>query len=504
MDPIQLAYMALRRYDYAAAIDIAEQLLKINHADQFALLIKTQAQTELSYFDETEFEENSLADFQEALGQNLNIPGTLPTSFRPSSRLNSGFVRPLTAAMGRPASKSASRLGSSRIATGALQSGRRTGHMTRMGTATVNNFQYSDKIPESYGGKPVFGRVFVNYLLRLQPLNDSDVTPNPAKALAFLQHYGEARGSDWFYCDRAARAYYLLGNYEEAERHLRAALRFLNREDSILKLSQALACRKQFANAKVILKEAELQFQTSPHVPLAAARLAEITQDGTQALNYYSQALQIDPGSLEALSGAAALISSGWQRQNSFLCEKDAIQLYKRLLLIRSNDASIWNNLGVCQLKDDLLGNAFISFLTALQKTGSFPSKIGFQSSVPTSTLPLQSDRIRRLRSEIFLNIGICFLKTSDFLAAQEAFECSLISDQTNSDSLTNLGVLAYKNGSQSRAIQLFTQAISVDQNEQAKKNRSVLMLEEGNVECVLEDAIEGSIEWKRVQEMVQ
>ena len=81
--------------------------------------------------------------------------------------------------------------------------------MTRMGTASLNSLPKANigQISENYGAKPLFGRVFVNFFLRLRPANKKDVTPDPIKALAFLKEYGTARGADWFYCDRVARCY---------------------------------------------------------------------------------------------------------------------------------------------------------------------------------------------------------------------------------------------------------------------------------------------------------
>ena len=85
--------------------------------------MKTQAIIEDSYFDETEFEQNALDSIidQSNLQQaNITLDLHLPTSFRPQSRLQSGYVRPLTAAIGRPQTRTSSRLGSSRLQTARL------------------------------------------------------------------------------------------------------------------------------------------------------------------------------------------------------------------------------------------------------------------------------------------------------------------------------------------------------------------------------------------------
>ena len=82
----------------------------------------------------------------------------------------------------------------------------------------------------------------------------------------------------------------------------------------------------------------------------------------------YGEILKINTGQEEALAGAAALISSGFQKSDVVVSENEALNMYKKLLVSNSSDPSVWQNIGVCLLMDDLYGDAFQFFLTALGK----------------------------------------------------------------------------------------------------------------------------------------
>lgn len=142
------------------------------------------------------------------------MPTSLAAASRAGTRAGSAYVRPLTAAAGRPAVRGSSRLGTGRLSTARLTSGRLG---TRLGTSIKNNVSGSGqaylggaiRLDESYAGRPVFRRLMAQYWLRPRPsfLVSPDVVPDARSALMCLRHYGTP---DWFYNDRLARAYTLV------------------------------------------------------------------------------------------------------------------------------------------------------------------------------------------------------------------------------------------------------------------------------------------------------
>ncbi|CAL6017344.1 Tetratricopeptide_repeat-containing protein [Hexamita inflata] len=474
MDPIYLAYMSLRRYDYKTVANQCSSLLKARPDDQYALLMRMQAVIEDSAFDETEFEQSALDKVidQTNLDHAYSLELSLPTSFRPQSRLTSGYVRPLTAAMGRPGTRTSSRLGSSRLQTARLGSAQKSTHLSRMGTASVKNTSQSlqQGLPEDYGEKPIFRRLLPNYYLRLQPselTEQADITPNPRLALQYLKYYQQEAGSDWFFNDRAARALYLLKNYEEAERHLNAAIRDVPREETTLKQINCLACRGNVNEALNMLKEASSMYSSSSQFHLQAARLNEILQNGEKALQNYAEVLKMQTGCEEALAGAASLINAGYQAQD----KNESLSMYRKLLLTRNQDPSVWNNIGVCLMQDELYGDAFQHFLTALNKCASQKQFV--------------QQRIMSIKSSIIYNMGTLFAKISDLQAAQDCFELATLIDGNNSEAVNNMGVLSYQVEQETKALQLFKRAEEINGNETAKKNKEIIMKNRGNYEGI-------------------
>ena len=62
MDPFWLANSKFRRRKFAECIEICSELLKKNPYDQAVWFLKTRAITEQDYIDDTEMEEETLAD----------------------------------------------------------------------------------------------------------------------------------------------------------------------------------------------------------------------------------------------------------------------------------------------------------------------------------------------------------------------------------------------------------------------------------------------------------
>lgn len=549
--PLYKAYMALRQSDYALCVSHTDKMLARNKADQAAFLLRTQCVIEESYFDEADAEDGALDELIDKTNMN-NVNGSLTTNrlatsmgggnmtaFRPatSTHTASGFVRPVTAAKGKPQTRTSTRLGThntgavlSRAASRAA-SKLRTGKMSRIGTTSmealasgadvrsvseIHNFSAGNvgttlqQAPVFYGRLPLLRRILPNFFLRIVAARSNrvsmaqdstpDITPSPSQAISYLTEYFKEHGADWYYNDRLGRAFYLLGNYGEAERHLRAAVRASPRLDTYLKLASAIAVSGQPQSSLVILRDARERFRVSYAPALAIARLSDILQSFEASLSAYSECLMKDPSNIEAISSVAALLLQGFtfslqkkdaQRQailKSFATERDAIQLYKRLLMFRSSDPAIWCNIGICYLRDELYGEAFAYILTGLARL----DELKRTSDVADMPICYDAERQRRLTADLWYNLGMVFLNLSDYHTAQECFEVALVSDPSHCDSLVNLGVLASIGKNDTRALALFSRALDIDMMHPiAASNRAVLNYKRGNCEKALADSVQ-------------
>ena len=455
LDPLYAAYAALRRHDLGEAHALATEVLRRDPADQLALALRLQCAVEDSWFDEAEFEQGALDALldQTHLGDAAPDLG-LATSCRPGGeRLCSGYVRALTAAVGRPASRTSSRLGSARLQTARLQSAsaraKTRGAQSRAGTALP--LDGAAGIPEHYGGKPLFRRLLPNYCLRLRPskLVEDDATPDPALALRYLRVYQEECGSDWFFNDRAARAYYLLRNYPEALRHLQAAARAQPREDTALKLLNCEVCLAQGEDrARVARTVARYRaaYQSSLRFALQAARVCALLDRPADALDAYLQALRISRGSEEAVAGAAALLQAGVGRTDPLRAQTAALQLARRLLCMRPWDPCAWNNVGVALMRQERFGEAFRCLLEAARRCRGQTS--------------FSRERLAGIRSDVYLNLGTLWAETGDLGAAQDAFELSLHFNAQNAEACCGLGVLALRAGRPAKAAAAFRRGL--------------------------------------------
>lgn len=494
LDPLYAAYAALRRQDLRGACALAGSVLRREPADQFALALRLQCVVEDSWFDEAEFEQGALDALldQTHLGEAAPDLG-LATSFRPGgdARLCSGYVRALTAAVGRPASRTASRLGSSRLQTARLQSASvraktRGNAQSRMGTASLAGAGGAldpQRLPEHYGGRPLFRRLLPNYCLRLQPsalAGEEDVTPNPALALQYLRVYQQECGSDWFFNDRAARAYYLLRNYPEALRHLQAAARAQPREDTALKLLNCEVCLAQGEDgarvARIVARYRDA-YQSSLRFALQAARVCALLGREEDALDAHLQALKVSRVSEEAVAGAAALLQTGAGRGvDPLRAQTAAIQLARRLLCMRPWDPCVWNNVGVALMRQGRLGEAFHHLLTAARRC--------------QGETPFACERLDAIRSDVYLNLGTLWAETGDLQAAQDALELSLHYNAQNAEACCGLGVLALRAGRVGKAIAAFRRGLeAAPENAVLRRNMLAVQRVRGELEGDAEGA---------------
>lgn len=179
------------------------------------------------------------------------------------------------------------------------------------------------------------------------------------------------------------------------------------RIDTYLKLASTLVARGHINSGILVLRECAERFQTSAVPHLAMARLYELIQNYERCAYSYADALERNPSSVEALASLASLLVQGVGLGAKALGKKvlhtlespsTALILYKRVLLFVPADPAIWNNLGVCHIEKHQYHDAFIHLLTALNRLETAQRELSFSD-----------DRIVRMRSDIWFNIGICF-----------------------------------------------------------------------------------------------
>lgn len=355
-----------------------------------------------------------------------------------------------------------------------------------MGTASLAGTAGPLGFPEHYGGRPLFRRLLPNYCLRLQPsalAGEEDATPNPALALQYLRAYQQECGSDWFFNDRAALAYYLLRNYPEALRHLQAAARAQPREDTALKLLNCEVCLAQGEDAARVVRAVARHrdaHQASLRFALQAARVCALLGRQEEALDAHLQALRVSRASEEAVAGAAALLQTGAGRgADPLRAQLAALQLSRRLLCTRPWDPCVWNNVGVALMLLDRCGKAFRHLLTAARRC--------------QGKTPFARERLDGIRSDVYLNLGTLWAQTGDLQAAQDALELSLHFNAQNAEACCGLGVLALRAGRMGKAIAAFRRGLeAAPDNAVLLRNMRVVQRVRGELEGDAEGAALG------------
>lgn len=156
-----------------------------------------------------------------------------------------------------------------------------------------------------------------------------------------------------------------------------------------------------------MLKLSQNDYPNSVQFRLQAARIYEFQHDFDNALENYQMVLKMQPGNEEALAGCAALLNQFKEVENH------SLQLYQQLLIIKQ-DSNVLNNIGVQYMNEDLYGEAFKYFISALEQ-------------LKTSMFTQQ--RMKFIKSSIIYNIGCLFVKLNDLQAAQDCFELATIID---------------------------------------------------------------------------
>lgn len=161
------------------------------------------------------------------------------------------------------------------------------------------------------------------------------------------------------------------------------------------------------------------------------------------SLQYYEQALKIDPQYAKANLGMALTLTK-------LRREEEAKGYYEKTLTLDPRNSQAWNNLGLWYDRKGDLAEAERHFLKALELK-------------PTS-------------SQAHNNLGMIYGKRGDADGAVREFEKSLVLNPTGARAHSNLALMVYKQGDVARAKALWEKALVLDpQYREAKKALEVL-----------------------------
>lgn len=264
-------------------------MLERDPHDRGAWLIKTRALTEAVAMDETEMEDEGVAE--QMLDDNTAADAPRPgTSFkrplttaganpavRPVSKAGrpvSGYLRPGTQATRPMTMDQALKTGRSGTAARPLTSS--TGRSARLGTATVlagsdpSTFIDPARLDlEKYAARPALGKALFRYLLHVS--NDTLVAMDLAAQAVGV----EKSGGGWWWRAMVGVCHYRLGMFRDAKRELEASFSSQPMVFTALLLGKVHVRLDQPLGALDCYTTALRAFPGSPELLAAAARVHE-------------------------------------------------------------------------------------------------------------------------------------------------------------------------------------------------------------------------------------
>jgi tetratricopeptide repeat protein 8 len=354
LDPVFAAMQKFRLQKYDDCIALCTELLATNPFDQAVWYLKCRSLTLLAWVDDTDFEEEGVADMllDENATAALPRPGT--SLSRPMTQSVVGVpgqgMRPMSAS-GRPLSGYARPgTGSSRSGSleGAMQGARpgtsrpvtALGRLVRLGTASMMSesggpFINVDGLDlKKYASRPWLSKVLFDYIL----YHDH----NPTKALELATHATQyAQYEDWWWKERIGKCYYMLGLFREAEKQFASSIKTQPMVVSHLQLAKVALRLDQPKLALDIYQRAVEKFPSDCAVAIGIARVHDALNEQAQAVAQYKKVLTLDPSNVEAIACLAA---------NHFYSDQPELGLrfYRRLLQMGVSTPELWNNLGLC------------------------------------------------------------------------------------------------------------------------------------------------------------
>mmetsp|Transcript_21676 Transcript_21676/g.35870 ORF Transcript_21676/g.35870 Transcript_21676/m.35870 type:complete len:504 (-) Transcript_21676:149-1660(-) len=445
MDPLYYAASKFRRRKFDDCINICTELLGRNPYDQAVWYLKAKALTSKSWIDDTEVEDEGVAELlmDENNTAQLPRPGTSlnrPLTHASGSGVPNQGVRPVTN-QGRPLTGFARPGTGTRPNTGSISlesafAGSRpgtsrpvtaSGRFVRLGTASLLSdpsgpFINVEKLDlRKYAARPALAKVLFEYIVH--------VDHNARKALelaAFATQIAEYK--DWWWKAKLGRCYYMLGLYRDAEKQFKSSLKNQDMITTTLQLAKVSLRLDQPNAALDTYQKASEKHPGDTHLILGIARVYDLLNDMNRSVTFYKKVLHFDASNVEAI---ACLASHHFYTDQP----ETALRLYRRLLQMGCNNTEIWNNLGLCCFYASQYDMTLNCFERALALAGD--------------------DNM----ADVWYNIGQVAIGIGDLGLAYQAFKIAVSIDSNHAPSFNNLGVLELRKGNVEQARSNFQNA---------------------------------------------
>ena len=447
MDPAFLCLSLLRRRKFDECIEKATECLSANPYDQQLWWIKARALTSKQWIDDTEMEEEGVAEV--LLDDNAMAGAPRPgTSLRTGtgSRAGSQAGRPMSGA-GRPMSSGFARPGSSSRQSrgGSVESafqGNRpgtsrpvtsSGRFVRLGTASMRSepggpFIDTERLDmKRYAERQPMAKVLCDYLI----YHDH----NPKKALELCAEATKvSRFQDWWWKARLGKCYYQLGLLRDAEKQFQSALKQQEMIVTYLELSKVYMKLDQPLTVLELFEKGIEKNPMDTHLLLNVARVYDQLSDNERASEFYRKVLEIDSSNPEAI---ACIASYHFYEDQPEI----ALRLYRRLLQMGINNTELWNNLGLCCFYASQYDMTLSCFERAITMAGD--------------------DNM----ADVYYNIGQVAIGIGDLGLAYQAFKVAISIDSNHSESYNNLGILELRKNNLDQARNCFHTAHEMQPN---------------------------------------
>ena len=319
LDPLWFAMLQFRERKFEECAERCTEMLTRDGRDQAAMFLKCRALTMQEYLDDTELEEEGVAELLlddnttasiPRPGTSLNRPqtGARGTGFDPSIRPVSSSGRPLTGfsrpgTVGRPITgQEAVRtaMTGNRTAQGGSRPVTSLGRELRLGTASVQAqpggaFLNIDRLDFTKLVKknPAMARGICDYLIYHER--------NVKKALELCAEGTKHEAmSDWWWKARLGKCYYKLGLFRDAEKQFKSSLKNQDMVSTHLELHKIYLRLDQPKTALEGLAKALEEHPSETRLHIGVARIHEMLFETEKSVDAFKTVLNLDAANVEA------------------------------------------------------------------------------------------------------------------------------------------------------------------------------------------------------------
>lgn len=472
MNPVFLALSRLRRRRFDEVIEACSDGLDPgkggNPYDEALWFMKTRALVEKQYIDDSELEEEGVAEMlmdENAIskaprpGTSLKKPmsqargntggGNINRSMRPQSGL-SGFARPSTQSRGQTGNlgRDISTAFQNRTQTGSSRPVSVAGRYVRLGTASMlgdgENFINLERDFRRDAKKQWRAKVLMDFCVYHES--------NFKKALELAaEATKQAEFQDWWWKARLGKSYYQLGLFRDTLRQFESAQKQQEMIITYLELAKTHLRLDQPRLAIQTYKKGLVTFPEDISLKIGIARVYDMLHDVDSAVEAYKEILRADSSNSEAV---ASLASHHFYNDQPEI----ALRFFRRLLQIGVQSTELWNNIALCcfySAQYDMTISCFEKALTLAQDDNM---------------------------ADVWYNIGQMAIGIGDTNLANQAFKIALAADHAHAESFNNLAILQLREGNADVATSYFEIA-----GKQAPHmfepfyNNAVLAMRQGN-----------------------